>query len=82
MVRKGDTVKMVRADAGSVQLMKDSVAAHQAECGCHPVTFKSFGPIDEMGCCKRSGKESDATDGSGQPWHLDPLCKVRPEAKA
>ena len=57
--------------------LKASVAVHREGCGCHPVTCKSFGPIEELGCCKRSMWESDAADTSGQPWHLDPSCRAR-----
>lgn len=65
-------------------VLKESVAAHQAACGCHAV-----GPL----CCDRptfvlGGLDGEhpaaalqAKDSSGSLWHLDPLCKVRPEAR-
>ena len=81
MVRTGKPLTMVKA-TGDLLAMKDSVAAHQAKCSCHVVLFKSFSHIDDMiGCCDR--KESgDARDSAGRRWHIDPLCRVRPEAKA
>lgn len=67
-----------------VSALKESVAAHQAECGCHVVA-----PL----CCDRptfvlGGLDGEhelvslqGTDSSGNLWHIDPLCKVRPEAR-
>lgn len=66
--------------------MKSSVAAHQEECLCHPVV------LGHPGCCQAPEVFGDADpgrgsvlvahDSSGQEWHLDPQCKVRPEARA
>lgn len=60
---------------------KDSVAAHQAECKCHVMLFNFFSAVDDMVACCKSQRPVDARDSSGQPWHVDPLCKVRPEAR-
>lgn len=62
------------------RLAMESVAAHQATCGCHPGSACSLGP-DCFGV-KFEGAPFAAKDSSGQPWHIDPLCKARPEAKA
>jgi hypothetical protein len=71
--------------------LKDSVAAHQAMCGCHPVLVGNLGfvsaitdnpkwsDLDKPVCCERT--DHGPMDSSGTMWHLDPLCKVRPEAK-
>lgn len=58
------------------QALRDSVAAHQAECSCHPEPDGCNVDID----CEEAHQA--AVDSSGQPWHVDPLCKVRPEARA
>jgi len=60
---------------------KESVAAHQAECGCHPMMPKT-GILGAYKCC-----DVDlyyvrmAHDSTDTLWHIDPLCKVRPEAR-
>lgn len=61
---------------GPVISLKDSVAAHQAECFCHRTD--ADGTAEFLAC----GSWQIAADSTGQPWHLDPFCKVRPEAKA
>ncbi len=66
-------------EAFDVAALKESVAAHQAECGCHP-----FEP--DHSCCddlrqRGSGVFTVAQDSSGEQWHVDWLCKVRPEAR-
>lgn len=58
--------------------LKETVAAHQAECFCHPAEASCD---DDVSVCKTQGLQV-ARDSSGQPWHVDPLCKVRPEARA
>lgn len=66
----------------------DEVAAHQATCGCHPVMHECcFRWVDVRtglydGPTRIPASAGDVADSAGQPWHLDPLCKVRPEAKA
>lgn len=90
-MKTGKPLRMERDGQGiqrmSDSTLKDSVAAHQAECSCHVVGH---------GCCSRwASVHTELHDGpahiptttgvrdlSGTPWHLDPLCKVRPEARA
>lgn len=64
---------------GQVDAAFESVAAHQADCLCHP-KFNAVGPGER--CCGRDADQTDARDKAGQPWHVDPLCKIRPEARA
>lgn len=72
--------------------LKESVAAHQAECGCHPILVPNLGlaqmmkdgkatweDMDTPVCCDRG--PDGPQDSSGTRWHVDPLCKVRPEAR-
>lgn len=96
--RKDDAMRMERPRDG-VQKMndesaarsleelsaKESVAAHQATCGCHPQGECDSGPC-ELNYQTTPPHEDEqthryATDSAGQRWHLDPLCKVRPEAR-
>jgi len=58
---------------------REDVAAHQATCSCHPVT---------AGCCDAPQgfggqvlpRVPHGLDAGGREWHVDPLCRVRPEA--
>lgn len=60
--------------------LKDSVAAHQAVCGCHAATYND---VRAHTCCSTDAYYvRTAQDSAGRDWHIDPLCKVRPEAKA
>ena len=84
MVRTGKPLTMNRptdGDALKMASMKESVAAHQATCGCHVVTFKALGSVDDMIACCGRRDAGDVRDHDGNRWHIDPLCKVRPEAK-
>lgn len=79
MSRTGKPMRMEReSSVVSEKLAMEQVAAHQATCTCHPM---SVGGIGQIVCCEdREIPEPDATDRSGVPWHVDPLCKIRPEA--
>lgn len=69
--------------AESTEAAKESVAAHQAACGCHEIVGDAETERNAGGekclMCARTVKP-DARDNRGHLWHLDPLCKVRPEA--
>ena len=56
----------------------DEVAAHQAVCSCHPGKDSTVRGKTKAACCDDSGLH--ARDSSQREWHLDPLCKRRPEA--
>jgi len=60
---------------------KESVAAHQATCSCHVMLFKALASVDDMVACCDRRDSGGARDRDGNRWHIDPLCKVRPEAK-
>lgn len=53
---------------------RDEVAAHQAECFCHRTSASGTEDIPGAIC----GPWRIAADSSGDLWHVDPLCKVRP----
>jgi len=72
-------VSLMPAEDGTVGFpadLRESVPAHQATCSCHPC--RPVGPL-ATGCCE--GRGANGYDSAGQPWHIDPLCKVRPEAR-
>lgn len=78
-MERRDTAETERLALERVQARKDDVAAHQAKCRCHPA---------RSGCCGlgRPGtaiRASDiAVDSHRFAWHLDPGCRIRPEAVA
>jgi hypothetical protein len=67
-VKTTKPLKMERSIAANHALKMQEVAAHQHECGCHPA----------LGCACKNPRV--ARDFEGISWHIDPLCKVRPEA--
>jgi len=60
---------------------KERVAAHQAKCFCHPVVSDGIEPQPTCVVCG-SARRRDAHINDGGDWHIDPLCKIRPGAKA
>ena len=54
--------------------LRDEVAAHQAECFCHRTGAGGTEDIPGAVC----GAWRIAADSTGDLWHIDPLCKVRP----
>jgi len=58
--------------------LKDSVAAHQAVCLCHPGIRSVCDTMD----CPGSTPALVVRDSASREWHIDPLCKMRSEAKA
>lgn len=73
-----DILALREPDPGDFEDMRESVAAHQAECPCHPADS------DACRCDEEAfyGSFSSAQDASGALWHVDELCKARPEAVA
>jgi len=60
---------------------RESVAAHQAVCSCHEIVGDpDTEPNEKCMTCGRLAKP-DAHDPRRHEWHIDPLCKVRPEAR-
>lgn len=90
MARTGKPVTMNRLGFEGMDLVaaKEQVAAHQAECSCHPVSHACCSRWSDVraviydGPTKIPTSASDASDLDRRPWHIDTLCKVRPEARA
>jgi hypothetical protein len=73
MVRTGKPLRMDRRPgmAPIYAEAKQEVATHRFKCCCHVAAIR---------CCGAQFKR--AKDSGSQEWHIDPWCKVRPEAKA
>ena len=82
-MKTGKPLRMERQFTGLTnEAAKESVAAHQATCLCHEIIGDAETEQTGEQCliCRRPVKP-DARDVRGHHWHVDPLCKVRPEAR-